>query len=193
MKDLLVKIKELKESQYLQIESKEWISTTCLKCMDQDFLLEKIKDRRKMPWSIGVALVYLLRSGYIRLTPTHAGCEFAREMLEKYNQAREKKHKVVVERRRMRYIVQKGKFELDKITSCKDSSTIYGYYEDVQVKAFTYGHYITLSTRGTTTYVGSGKLYDKIRDDITNALRSPKGRLKVIGAGVRHIKRYLQG
>ena len=145
-----------------------------------------------MPESIGMALIYLLKNGYIQLKPTCAGHEFANQVLEEYNWEERRKHDMVAERRRMRSVVQRSKFELDKITSRKDSSTIYGHYDSIQVEAFTYGRYVKLQEGDVMTYVGSGKLYNKLLSDITTALRSPKGRLWLVKAGVGHLERYLR-
>lgn len=193
------RVKEIKSDKFFRIDS-EWVSTTYLKCMDQDFLLKKIKDKQAMPRSIGIALVYLLKNGYIRVEPTQRGHDFARRVLEVYDRKQEEKSGAVVERRRMRSIAMRSKFILDKITARKDSSVIYGHYKDgderVDVEAFTYGHYITLRkvlTLGDiSSFVGAGKLYNKIQDDIVNALRSPEGKLWLLKVGSKHIKRYLQ-
>ncbi len=158
MKELLKEIRELKSNKFVRVGS-NWVSTLHLKCMDHEFLLRSVKERRKMPESIGMALIYLLKNGYIQLEPTRAGHKFASQVLEEYNWEEKRKHNVVVERRRMRSIVQRSKFELDKITSRKDSSTIYGHYDSIQVEAFTYGRYVKLQKGDIMTFVGSGTLY----------------------------------
>jgi len=191
MKELLKEIRELKSNRSVRVGSK-WVSTLHLKCMDHEFLLRSVKERRKMPESIGMALIYLLKNGYIQLKPTCAGHEFANQVLEEYNWEERRKHDMVAERRRMRSVVQRSKFELDKITSRKDSSIIYGHYDSIQVEAFTYGRYVKLRKGDIMTFVGSGKLYNKLLNDITTALRSPKGRLWLVKAGVGHLERYLR-
>ncbi len=199
MKGMKRRIEEIKSDKFFRIDS-EWVSTTYLKCMNQDFLLEKVRDKQTMPRSIGVSLVYLLKNGYIRVEPTQRGYDFARKVLEVYERKQERAGEAIVERRRIRSIAMRSKFILDKITARKDSSVIYGHYKDgdvrVDVEAFTYGHYITLrrvlQSGDIASFVGAGKLYNKIQDDIVNALKSPKGRLWLLKVNTKHIKRYLQ-
>lgn len=194
VKELLKEIRKLKQNKFVRVGSKK-VSTMHLKCMDHDFLLRNVKEKRKMPESMGAALIYLIKNGYVRLKPTHAGYEFAKCALGAYEMEERRKHEIAKERRLIRSIVLKGKFELDKVVThsrYKYNAVILGHYEDVAVEAFMYGRYAKLQKGDVMTFVGSGKLYDKLLNDIATVLKSPKGRLWVVKAKLGHIERYLE-
>jgi len=203
MKELLKEIRKLKYNKIVRVGSNK-VSTLHLKCMDHDFLFGSVNGRRKMPESIGTALVYLIRNGYVQLKPTHAGYEFASRALGAYEMEEMRKREIAKERRRMRSIVQRSKFELDKITKRKYNIVIFGYYNEdvkattlthgryVKVTAFEYGRYVKLQRGNVVSFVGAGKLYKKLLSDINAALRSPRGRLWLVKTGVGHLERYFR-
>ena len=192
MKELLKEIRKLKNNKIVCVGSNK-VSTLHLKCMDHDFLFGSVNGRRKMPESIGAALIYLIKNGYVQLKPTHAGYEFASRALGAYELEEMRKREIAKERRRIRSIVLRGKFKLDEIANRKYNATIFGHYDEgVMVTAFEYGRYVKLKKGDIMTFVGSGTLYNKLINDINNTLRSPKGRLWLVKAGVGHLERYLR-
>ncbi|RLI16675.1 hypothetical protein DRO41_01065 [Candidatus Bathyarchaeota archaeon] len=192
MKELLKEIRKLKNNKIVRVGSNK-VSTLHLKCMDHDFLFGSVNGRRKMPESIGAALIYLIKNGYVQLKPTHAGYEFASRALGAYELEEMRKREIAKERRRIRSIVLKGKFKLDEIAKRKYNATILGHYDEgVMVTAFEYGRYVKLQKGDIMTFVGSGTLYNKLINDINNTLRSPKGRLWLVRTGVGCLERYLR-
>jgi len=203
MKELLKEIRKLKNNKIVCVGSNK-VSTLHLKCMDHDFLFGSVNGRRKMPESIGAALIYLIKNGYVQLKPTHAGYEFASRVLGAYEMEEMRRREITKERRRMRSIVQRSKFELDKITKRKYNIVIFGYYNEdvkattlthgryVKVTAFEFGRYVKLQRGNVVSFVGAGKLYNKLINDINNTLRSPKGRLWLVRTGVGCLERYLR-
>ena len=165
-----------------------WVPTTVLKCMDFDFVRESVASRIRMPSAIGESLAFLIKRGYVEIKPTRAGREFVNEWMKLYEQREEKLTSAAKERRRMRSIAQKGPFHLDEIHTRGSHVTVYGHYGEVGVEVSSICRYVKLKKGQIVSYVDKGKLYDKIMTDISTALMSPEGRLRLLKVDVNQLK-----
>ena len=179
----------------LRVEDETWVSPLVLKCMHTDFVRESV-NRAEMPSSIGGALAFLIKRGYIEIRPTQAGREFADRFMKLYEQRERDLADATKVRRQMRHTVLKGTFCLDEIIPSEapndPSVTIRGHYKDVVTEVSSVYKFIELKKGHVVSYVAKGKLYDKIMTDVSTVLiKSSEGKLWLLKVGVSQLKWFV--